>query len=248
MPDTSHQPGPPPPVALEDHGFFFDLDGTLAPIVENPSEARLPQRTRDLLDRLVAETQGAVAVISGRGLADLDGIMAPLKLPASGSHGVELRLGEGAGDADHDAPRIPRAVIDRVEAYAVAQGITSERKPGAIALHYRKTPERAEAACAFIDELVRDSDDLRALHGKMVSEVALQGIDKGHALERIATGPAFAGRRPVMVGDDVTDEDGFRAAQENGGLGIKIGEGPTAAHYRLADIDAFADWLEDILR
>ena len=247
MPDTSHLPGAPPPVTLDDHGFFLDLDGTLAPIVEDPTAVELPLRTRALLERLVAETRGAVAVISGRGLADLDRIMAPLHLPASGSHGVELRLDAGAMDSA-ELPGLPRDVIDRVEAYATAQDIAAERKPGAIALHYRKTPDRAEAVRAFVDELVRDSEALRALHGKMVSEVALQGIDKGHALARIADSPAFDGRRPVMVGDDVTDEDGFRAAQARGGFGIKIGDGATAADHRLADVAAFAYWLEDILR
>ena len=99
MPDTSHLPGAPPPVTLDDHGFFLDLDGTLAPIVEDPTAVELPLRTRALLERLVAETRGAVAVISGRGLADPDRIMAPLHLPASGSHGGELRLDAGAMDS-----------------------------------------------------------------------------------------------------------------------------------------------------
>lgn len=246
MPDTSHLPGPPPRVSPADHAFFLDLDGTLAPIVEDPAEARLPARTRALLERLVTETGGAVAVISGRGLTDLDRIIAPLRLPASGSHGVELRLGNRS-DATENGPSLPQRVIDRVEAFAVAQRVTSERKPGAIALHYRKTPDQAESCRAFVDEVTRNSDELRALHGKMVSEVALQGIDKGHALKRIADSPAFKRRRPVMVGDDVTDEDGFGAAQALGGFGIKIGEGPTAADHRLADVTAFADWLEDIL-
>jgi len=248
MPDTKHDTNLPPRIDTATHGFFLDLDGTLAPIVDNPQDARLPDRTRHLLTRLVAATDGAVCVVSGRALADVDRILGALHLPVSGSHGLELRLGN-----DRDIPRVaaegvPNAIIDRVEEFAVLHEVTSERKPGAIALHYRKTPEQAEACRAFVDTLTRDDSSLRALHGKMVSEVALTGVDKGGAVEKIAASPTFAGRIPVMVGDDVTDEDGFRAAQARGGFGIKVGEGTTQAMYRLDGIADFADWLEEILR
>ena len=143
---------------------------------------------------------------------------------------------------------VPTAVIDRVEEFAVLHGVTSERKPGAIALHYRKAPDQGAACRAFVDTLVGEDPSLRSLHGKMVSEVALKGVDKGGAVERFMAAPAFAERLPVMVGDDVTDEDGFRAAQAMGGFGIKIGQGPTEAQHRIADVAGFADWLEEILR
>ncbi|MEX3317102.1 trehalose-phosphatase [Sulfitobacter sp. PS-8MA] len=248
MPDTIQPTTPPPRIKPGAHGFFLDLDGTLAPIVEDPQDTRLPERTRNLLTRLVAEVGGAVAVLSGRALADLDRIMGALRLPASGSHGQELRFGPHAAHPDAEAEGVPAAIIDRVEEFAVLHGVTSERKPGAIALHYRKTPDQAEACRGFVDTLTAEEPGLRALHGKMVSEVALAGIDKGGALERLADTVDFQGRIPIMVGDDVTDEDGFRAAQARGGFGIKIGAGPSAAHYRLEDVEAFADWLEEILR
>lgn len=248
MPDTIQPDSPPPWIKPGAHGFFLDLDGTLAPIVEDPQDTRLPERTRNLLTRLVAEVDGAVAVLSGRALEDVDRIMGALRLPASGSHGLELRFGPNAAHPEARTEGVPAAIIDRVEEFAVLHGVTSERKPGAIALHYRKTPDQADACRAFVDTLTAEEPTLRALHGKMVSEVALAGIDKGGALEKLAATVDFQGRTPIMVGDDVTDEDGFRAAQARGGFGIKIGPGDTSALYRLEDVDAFADWLEDIMR
>ena len=237
----------PPLIPVQRHAFFLDLDGTLAPIVDNPEDARLPDRTRQLLTRLVAATDGAVAVISGRALADVDGILGALRLPVSGSHGLEFRLGTDDDVAALDAG-IPTEVINRVGEFALLHGVTSERKPGAIALHYRKAPDQGEACRAFVDTLVEEDANLRGLHGKMVSEVALKGVDKGGAVERFMASPAFAERLPVMVGDDVTDEDGFRAAQALGGFGIKIGQESTQAQHRIADVAGFADWLEEILR
>ena len=187
-------------------------------------------------------------MISGRALADVDRILGALRLPVSGSHGLELRLSTAADHAPKQSAGIPAPVIDRVEEFAVLHGVTSERKPGAIALHYRKAPDQGEACRAFVDTLVGEDASLRGLHGKMVSEVALKGVDKGGAVTRFMASPAFAERLPVMVGDDVTDEDGFRAAQAMGGFGIKIGQGPTDAQHRIADVAGFADWLKEILR
>jgi len=238
----------PPLIPARRYAFFLDLDGTLAPIVDNPEDACLPERTRHLLTRLMAAIDGAVAVISGRAMADVDRILGALQLPVSGSHGLELRVGPAAGETSQDIQGIPAAVIDRVEEFAVLHGVTSERKPGAIALHYRKSPDQEGVCRAFVDTLTGEDPSLRGLHGKMVSEVALNGVDKGGAVERFMASPAFADRLPVMVGDDVTDEDGFRAAQAQGGLGIKIGQGPTEAQYRIADVAGFADWLEEIMR
>ena len=238
----------PPLIPARRYAFFLDLDGTLAPIVDNPEDACLPERTRHLLTRLMAATDGAVAVISGRAMADVDRILGVLQLPVSGSHGLELRVGSAAGETSQDIQGIPAAVIDRVEEFAVLHGVTSERKPGAIALHYRKSPDQEGVCRAFVDTLTCEYPSLRGLHGKMVSEVALNGVDKGGAVERFMASPAFADRLPVMVGDDVTDEDGFRAAQAQGGFGIKIGQGPTEAQHRIADVAGFADWLEEIMR
>lgn len=243
MPDIS----PPPAISCTAHAFFLDLDGTLAEIVARPEQAMIAQPMIDLICRLVTQTDGAVAIVSGRCLADIDRLTDPLTLPAAGSHGQELRgvtaLGGGV-PSDKVAPD----VVLKITEFAERHGLLAEPKPGSVALHYRSAPEHEAECKALIDGLVADDDRYRAVHGKMVSELAQRACDKGTAIAAFAQDAPFAGRVPVMVGDDVTDEDGFRAAQAMGGFGIKIGPGATEARHRLASIEALADWLGDILR
>jgi len=243
---TMTQPNAPPYIQCRDHAFYLDLDGTLAPIAEQPEQAAVPQATRDLLVRLSDATEGAVAIVSGRSLAEVDRILAPLTLRASGTHGAELR---GAGETP--ISQVPlatlRAAADEIGRFAEPKGLLVEPKPTAVALHYRTAPQHADACRMLIETMARSASELRALHGKMVSELTLAAFDKGTAIARFSRTAPFKGRLPVMVGDDVTDEDGFRAAQAQGGMGIKIGEGATVARYRLASVPAFGDWLASLL-
>lgn len=240
------QPNYPPRIQCRDHAFYLDLDGTLAPIVAQPEMAVVPRDTRDLLVRLSDATDGALAIVSGRSLADVDRILAPLMLCASGSHGAELR-GAGALPVSKAPLAALQAAADTVDQFAGPKGLLVERKPTAVALHYRAAPQHADACRALIERLAGSDPAQRALHGKMVSELTLAAYDKGTALGVFSRVAPFKGRVPVMVGDDVTDEDGFRAAQAQGGLGIKIGEGATVANYRLASVPAFGDWLASLL-
>lgn len=247
--DQMMQDAPPPPPTIDcgKHAFFLDFDGTLAEIVARPEEAQITAHMRDLIGRLVDRTDGAVAVVSGRSLADVDRLMSPLVLPVAGSHGSELRGYDGAQQTDTDRKIDPDA-LQRITGFARQTGLQAEQKPGSAALHYRSAPDRAQDSIALIDDLAATDDRYRAVHGKMVSELALCAHDKGTALAHFANSAPFAGRVPVMVGDDVTDEDGFRRAQALGGLGIKIGAGETIAAHRLNSIGAFSRWLEDIIR
>lgn len=243
MPD----PTSPPTINCNDHAFYLDLDGTLAEIVARPEQAMISGGMRDLVGQLVAQTQGAVAIVSGRSLADIDRLLQPLSLPAAGSHGQELR---GIADADQieACASVDACVVAQITDFAAQTGLLAEQKPGSVALHYRSAPEREAESRALIDRLVSGDDRYRAVHGKMVSELAQRAHDKGTAIAAFSNVAPFAGRVPVMVGDDVTDEDGFRTARELGGIAIKIGEGPTDASHRLASIAAFSDWLTEILR
>ena len=110
-------------------------------------------------------------------------------------------------------------------------------------VHYRNHPEAGDASRALVDEIVRGAEGLRAIHGNMVSEVAVAGADKGSALDAFMAEPPFAGRTPFVAGDDTTDEDAFRAARRRGGLALKIGAGPSAAGLRAGRIEEFLDWL-----
>ncbi len=222
--------------------LFLDFDGTLAPIVARPELATIAPTTREVLAALLELTGGAVAILSGRGLADLDTKLAPLKIAAAGAHGAELRrAGDVPGAAPEMAPALMPAHAD-LTAFAARHGLLLERKSGAVTLHYRAQPALA-AECRALVERLAEGPGLRAMHGLMVSEVALAGIDKGTALRTFMAEPPFAGRRPIAAGDDTTDEDAIRAAQALGGAGIRIGDAPTAAHHRAPSIAAFLDWL-----
>lgn len=234
------------PPALSDwrrNALFLDFDGTLAPIVPRPEDAAASADTCRAVAQISALSGGAVAILSGRDLVDLDKRLAPLKLPAAGSHGAVRRDATGALHRVAISADGLRAAIAALEQFAASRDLLVEKKTGAVTVHYRNHPHYADAARELVDKIADDAADLRAIHGNMVSEIATRSANKGHALEAFMKEAPFAGRIPVMAGDDTTDEDAFRAAQELGGVGLKIGEGTTAAKYRLPDIHDFLNWL-----
>ena len=226
--------------------LFLDFDGTLAPIVDRPDDARATESTRRLLARLVAATGGATAVLSGRALNDLKTRVSEPDLVLSGSHGMEICYPGGKENTSGDVSEALALAFDQLQPFAAEMGLQLERKPGSIALHYRNRPESAEACRSRVDETAAVLG-LRALHGDMVSEAVLAGVDKGKALEEIIVTAPFAGRLPIMLGDDVTDEDGFRAAQNLGGFGLKIGSSATIAQYQVKTLQDALAWLENSL-
>ncbi|HQT94787.1 MAG: trehalose-phosphatase [Acidobacteria bacterium 21-70-11] len=223
---------------------FLDVDGTLLDLGERPSDVTLrPGLTHTLgaLRRVVP-----VALVSGRPLADLDRLFAPLVLPAAGQHGAERR---GADGRMHRAP-VSRSALERARAPLAAwtrdhQGTLLEDKGATLALHFRGAPNlEAEAGRACHDALQRLGDGFLLGTGNMVLEIRPRGWDKGRALAEFMREAPFAGRVPVFVGDDITDEDGFRAANRLGGLSVKVGDGPSAAGWRLAGVRQVLDWLD----
>lgn len=230
------------PLAVADAALFLDFDGTLAPLAPHPDEVEVARTTRATLARLQEATGGALAIVSGREIAAVDAMLAPLRLPTAGAHGSERRDAQGHVhyDGDHDALAMAAA---RLEAFAEERALLFERKRGAAAIHFRARPETEADGRAFADSLVAEADDLRVIHGNMVAEIAIIGRDKGVAVKAFMVEPPFAGRVPVAVGDDVTDEDAIRAAQALGGTGIRIGTTETVAAVTMPDIEAFLDWL-----
>ncbi|SFD88579.1 trehalose-phosphatase [Roseivivax sediminis] len=234
----------PPNIDLAQHALFLDYDGTLAPIVDRPEEAVMPEGTRDILAGLRDRLGGALAIVSGRALADLRPLVAGLDVALSGSHGHELHL---PGTPETGAPPLAeplRPAESRLTAFAARNNIRMERKPGALTLHYRGMPHLEDVVRDTVRQEAAADPALKALHGNMVSEVVLADAGKGEAIRTLLSRPPFAGRSPVMIGDDVTDEHGFEAAGTLGGFGIKIGPGETAARYRLASVVALSGWLD----
>ncbi|HEY0314617.1 MAG TPA: trehalose-phosphatase [Allosphingosinicella sp.] len=235
---------PPPLADLAEGSLFLDFDGTLVALADRPDAIAVPRHLAPLLDRVAAALGGRLAILTGRALADLDRHLAAPHLAAAGSHGLELR--GATAQAEHTAG--PNALVHARAALAAfaagAPGLLVEDKPASVALHYRLAPERETAALALAESLAA-ATGLAVQRGKMVVELRPPGPDKGDAVRALMAEPPFAGARPVVVGDDLTDEDGFRAAAALGGFGILVGAARvTEARYRLPGVEAVHAWLE----
>lgn len=233
-----------PPYAAN-WAFFLDIDGTLLDIEGHPDHVRIGRAELDLVDGLYRATGGALALVSGRPLAGIDVLFHPLKLPIAGQHGAERRDGNGKRHR-HQFPieALHRAAAPVRKFVARNEGLVYEDKGASVALHYRLAPQCADAARKVIEDAVKGADGAIEMQlGKMVFELKPAGCDKGKAIEQFMADPAFAGRTPVFLGDDVTDEYGFRVVNRINGHSIKVGPGTTDARFRLANPSAAKAWL-----
>ena len=229
--------------------IFLDVDGTLLGFKDRPEDVVADDPLRRLLGELHAATGGAVAFVSGRAISDIDRIMQPLVWPAAGVHGAELRFADGtrrdiAADALHELRGDAEAFV------AARPGLRLEAKGGTtFAIHFRQAPERADEVHGFLDRLVT-SDDVMVQHGKMVAEVKPRSCNKGAAIKALLDTVPFKDRRPVFIGDDLTDEYGFAQVNSSGGISVKVGDGSekSVALQRLEDISAVRTFLELICR
>ena len=202
--------------------MLFDVDGTLIELGPSPFEVNVPDELKAALARLSHLTNGAVALVSGRPIGDLDLLFSPLELPAIGGHGAEMRLNteiESLAFVLSDSLRAQLAA-----AGALRPGIVVEDKGYSVALHYRKVPQHEAwllrhiaAACnAHTDE------PTEVLTGKMMLEVKRPSINKGEAVRHLMKRGPFAGRTPIFIGDDVTDESVFQVMPDLGGMGFSV--------------------------
>jgi trehalose 6-phosphate phosphatase len=223
--------------------LFLDFDGTMVDIAPQPHAVEVPQPLIAVLRQLDDFLEGAIAVISGRPIAQIDDFLRPLQLPVAGVHGAERR---GVGGELHLLNTHPLDQIEQAAEALVAQhpGLLVENKRGSLALHYRQRPELEEICIAVMQQAVERSPGMTLLRGKMVAEAKPGGASKGKAIEAFLREPPFAGRTPVFIGDDFTDEVGFSTVQRLGGIGIKVGEGATVAWRRLPDPTALRRELE----
>jgi trehalose 6-phosphate phosphatase len=244
-PQQPRRPAPPP----LDGGsaLFLDVDGTLLEIALRPRDVQVPPQLPSLLRDLTVERAGALALVSGRPIRELDRFFRPWHGAAAGLHGIERRRPDGAVDTSPDPAAA--AALDRLRPLLAAlaragAGLALEDKRGTLALHYREAPEREREILSLAEALARREASLRLIAGKMVAEFQPRGVDKGAAIAAFLAEPPFRGRLPVFVGDDVTDEDGFAEITRRGGIAIRVGPpAQTLAGYRLRDVQAVHDWL-----
>ena len=243
-PDESRRP---PPLALRS-ALFLDVDGTLLEIASRPELVHVPRELPALIARLSEQRQGALALISGRPLAQLDRLFKPWRGGAAGVHGVERRRADGTLDRVHDSAG--ESALDRIRPKLAAlaaggSGLIVEDKGATLALHYRAVPDREPEIRASAEVLLRETGAaLRLIRGKMVVEFQPRNANKGSAIAAFLAEPPFVGRRPVFVGDDATDEDGFVEVHNRSGISIRVGPPcETAADYNLPSVEAVITWL-----
>lgn len=235
---------PPPPPIPPGTALLLDFDGTLVELAETPDSIEMPPRLGPLLLRVAGSLGGRLAIVSGRGVEDLERHAGPLGLTVAGSHGLELRFPGAPPPPPEAALGLASALREAKRFAAEHSRLLLEEKPCGFALHFRAAPDLEDRVLAFAAELGARSG-LRVQRGKMVAELLPPGTNKGEAVRRIMGEPPFAGARPLFVGDDLTDEDGFQASAKLGGAGVLVGAArPTSARWRLDGVAAVHAWLE----
>ena len=239
-----------PPAPCADWAYFLDVDGTLIDIADTPDAVRVDSALLELIARLHHSSGGAVALVSGRSVSDLEKYLGTLRLPLAGQHGLERR--DAAGRLwIHAAPPEAKCTIKEALAPVLARhpGLLLEDKGLTLALHYRLAPHLAAYAHRLMARLAGAAGArLEVQRGKRVAEVKPSGIDKGTAVAEYLAEPPFRGRRPVFIGDDLNDEHGFAEVNKLDGISIKVGRGGSCARFRLRDVAAVRRWLEDALK
>ena len=243
---VSHRlPAPPPLPNLMNESriaLFLDFDGTLIEIAAEPDAVAVPQGLGRGLDRLSQRVGGALALVTGRSIDNLERFLGQPMVHLAGSDGGDVRAPGGVPLRKGNP--LPPPVIAALNSFAAGNGLLFERKAHGGALHYRKRPELEGDARDFAAGLAC-THGLATKSGKCVIELVWPGADKGGAVDLLAARAPFTGATPVFIGDDVTDEDGFAACARLGGFGIAVGERPSAtARYSLATVKDVHTWLE----
>jgi trehalose 6-phosphate phosphatase len=233
-------------VPAHETALFLDIDGTLLDIAPLPDAVSVPKGLCETLTSLSESLGGALAIISGRSISQIDQLFKPVVLPASGEHGFEIR-------------RIPGELVERLQPPAALHlvrptvieltkrmlGVLPEFKSGTIALHYRQVPALEGPLRRAIEAMIAAyKDDFVIQPGKMVFEIKPRGVDKGRAIAQLMMAPPFESRRPVFAGDDATDAHGFAAVRRLGGLAIGVGPSHAPADVHLDSPADLRAWLK----
>jgi trehalose 6-phosphate phosphatase len=226
MLQRSHM-APPRPDMLEKGAWalFLDLDGTLLDIAASPESVLVPKHLIEVLAALRHQLDGAVAILSGRSLRTIDRLLHPLRISAGGEHGAVLRMPEGdVAEADQSTivPAHWRQMIHRAaEAWP---GVLVEEKSHGVALHYRANPAFGVPVTALLEQFVESDPNFEILPALMARELRHRSINKGAALRRLMKDERFRHRQPLFIGDDITDEDAIAAAEQMGGIGLRVAD------------------------
>jgi trehalose 6-phosphate phosphatase len=250
---TSSGTGPashalPPP--LEQTALLLDIDGTLLDLAPTPREVWVPPDLANTLSRLLMRTSGALALVSGRSLNDIDLIFAPEQFPAVGGHGAEMRLSTDSEAVATHAPPMDKELKRRLAAIAkLSPGILLEDKGYSLALHYRLAPHAEKAIYEAVSLIRADlpSAQIEVLPGKCVCEIKHSGFNKASGVVELMTHEPFRGRRPIFIGDDVTDESVFAIMPDFGGLAFSVGRRVHGVAGHFDEPRDVREWLAHLL-
>jgi trehalose 6-phosphate phosphatase len=232
---------------LRTSALLLDVDGTIVDIAPRPDAVRVPVSLKDALARLVAATDGAVALVSGRRVADLDHLFAPLHLAVVGGHGAELRLLDGATGQTQESPQLDAELKRRLTALA-RDGVAAEDKGFSLALHFRQAPGREKSLRDAVAGLCAErwSPAVEILPGKAVIEIKPAGFTKATGVRALMKHAPFAGRRPIFIGDDTTDETVFAIMPEFDGTAFSVGRDVAGVAGHFATPTRVRAWLDRI--
>lgn len=225
--------------------LFFDFDGTLVPFGGGRDSG--PWMATDLpglLARAQDRLDGALAIVTGRAIAELDALIEPTRLAVSGTHGAEVRLAPGgARVVDADGGDLP-ALTAEIAAWAADKaGVIVLEKPLSSVIIYRERPELEGEILALAERVAAVHPGFVPEPQRMLVEIKPVGADKGRGIARLMAEPDFSGRRPVFFGDDLPDEAGFALVNEMGGVSVKVGPGDTVASHRFDGPEVVLAWL-----
>ncbi|SDR08552.1 trehalose 6-phosphatase [Rhizobiales bacterium GAS191] len=249
MPGSSAD-GPKDELDAERIALFLDVDGTLLDLAPRPGAVVVPPSLLASLAEAEKALGGALALVSGRPIDDLDRLFAPLSLCASGVHGAQMRFSpSGARQQDQKADEgLPRQLwMALTELLFDFPGTFAENKRYSFAVHYRTVPMLKRRLREGVTRLIdRHADlDLDLIHGHCVFEIKARGYDKGKAIARFLEHKPFLGRMPVFIGDDMTDEAGFAMVVSRGGHAFSVGETRPGASFVFATPASVRGWLAE---
>jgi len=242
-------PAPPLPDGAARWALLLDVDGTLLDFADDPQAVEVRASLLDLLHRLHQALDGALALVSGRGLDDLDRLFGNPRWAAIGLHGLELRHADGSFRRIDVAPAQQERMRDVTRSLAARfDGVRVEDKGSAIALHCPHGPGQLSELHKAARELLRDLPGVELQPGRRVLEFKPANMDKGRAVEELIRRGTFVGRTPAYLGDDLTDEHAFAVINQRDGISVRVGlREPTLAHYTLSDPAATSIWLNRLL-
>ena len=229
--------------------FFLDFDGVLVDLAETPDGIVVPEELPGTLAALHERARGATAIASGRAVESIRRWLPDFPGIVIGSHGAEIDRGDGPERMVDPDPAMIHALRKMVEGFAETDpAYIAEPKPTGIVLHFRRDPELRGTAWHMLDAALCEFPGFHIHHSKMAFEIRPDGVGKEKAIERLLQEPPFEGRKPVVFGDDVTDEMALKFARDAGGVSVKVGEGQTCAEVRLTDPAAARAVLANIAK